>query len=657
MHLLLKFLFAVFCAFSAYSAVHRDSSAQLLNKYKRWEVAVRDTSNFPEVFGFFYNNPHWPLFDKCVREAEQHIALSKGNIDLLSRWFARYSPKTSDGTIAFMNCLLVTNERLAINCIKHLWVRQNFSDSSAIKFRNQFAEHLTTIDDARRVKHLMLGNKTDQLIAMKDIVVPQIKECIDQFLGEVFYERSSGYSVRTLNDPRKKLNIVKYLVNQNSISKAANILLLGNKNEEQFAKDFFEYRRRIACDLVRDGKAKLAYSVLLMHKLQPKSDGENYSKAEWLLGYISYRFLKDYRLSIVHFLSALDGSKADIRMSKNAFWLAEAYLHTNDILLAIDAYRKAARYFNTFYGFLARVKLFTMPPIKDATKLTLSDDRTDIPQTTVPTSALENALEDYDPNIQTVCEIRFYRRELVQTLIEISRLNTDKEVLKLFYLQLIDEIVDPNEELFLLDLACKYGALDILISSFAGKQHYFVKRKAFRILGVEDMKHVMRVRRDLCFKSIVHSVVYNESAFNQNAVSPVGAVGLMQIMPTTASYESKRIKFYVGDDVSLFNREKNLIIGSSIISRLLKKYKGNVVLAVAAYNCGEGNIAKFQKSIKNLGKLPYLDMIELIPFKETRIYVKRVLRAMFAYQAIFGSGECYQCPGVFSFDLTMMGHG
>ena len=144
-------------------------------------------------------------------------------------------------------------------------------------------------------------------------------------------------------------------------------------------------------------------------------------------------------------------------------------------------------------------------------------------------------------------------------------------------------------------------------------------------LAHED-KFDSAARRTRIDKNWIYGVARQESAFMHDARSPVGATGLMQLMPSTAKRVSRGLRLRYSKK-KLIDPNYNIKLGSQYMKTLLKRYDGNRVLATAAYNAGPGNVKKWVKRFDG----PLDVWIESIPFAETKEYVQKVL----AYSTIY----------------------
>lgn len=121
--------------------------------------------------------------------------------------------------------------------------------------------------------------------------------------------------------------------------------------------------------------------------------------------------------------------------------------------------------------------------------------------------------------------------------------------------------------------------------------------------------------------ALVAAVILQESRFNPNAVSSMGAQGLMQFMPGTAATMAKETGRW--PNYNIFDAETSIEFGAAHIHDLLLKYNGNVDAALAGYNAGTGNADKWVRT----------GILDKIPFKETNSYVKKVKN----YQKVYSS--------------------
>jgi soluble lytic murein transglycosylase len=152
------------------------------------------------------------------------------------------------------------------------------------------------------------------------------------------------------------------------------------------------------------------------------------------------------------------------------------------------------------------------------------------------------------------------------------------------------------------------------------------------------LAHEEEIRRQAGDKrldpSLIAGVIYAESRFS-DSTSSAGALGLMQLLPSTAHFIAQRsggTRFTTED---LSTPEINIAYGSWYLRYLLDRYDGSELLALAAYNGGMGNVDRW---VEEAGARGERLRLEDIPFPETRAYVERVLEARRDYRATY-AGE------------------
>lgn len=274
------------------------------------------------------------------------------------------------------------------------------------------------------------------------------------------------------------------------------------------------------------------------------------------------------------------------------YWLARAQMETGAVAKAETTYRQAAAE-RSFYGFLAAGRLaqpFSLNAVQETgNQLQLNS---------VENAALARVRLLLAANHESDARVE-WAWLLKRTSIANQQALAQYALRKQWYSIAVATAIQTNQ-------------FDQLTWRFplAWKEDFEKEAKRY---GLQDGYLMMAVAR-------------RESAFYPQAKSPVGALGLMQLMPDTA----RRVAASAGMRINreeLLKIDSNLKLGSRYLDSLLRRYQGNQVLALAAYNAGPQRVDKW------LGNetVPADVWIESIPFKETREYVKAVL----AYRVIF----------------------
>lgn len=160
-----------------------------------------------------------------------------------------------------------------------------------------------------------------------------------------------------------------------------------------------------------------------------------------------------------------------------------------------------------------------------------------------------------------------------------------------------------------------------------------IEEKVLKILyPIKYEEEIYKYSNELSIDPMLtFAIIKTESNFVEYAESKSGAIGLMQLMENTAEEQAEKLGVNYSKEI-LYNPEINLKLGLNYFNTLLDYYNQNYILAFAAYNAGIGNVQNWVKEeiIKEDGS-----DIENIPFKETNMYVRKVIKTYEIYKELY----------------------
>ncbi|RLA46223.1 MAG: murein transglycosylase, partial [Gammaproteobacteria bacterium] len=229
------------------------------------------------------------------------------------------------------------------------------------------------------------------------------------------------------------------------------------------------------------------------------------------------------------------------------------------------------------------------------------------------------------PVVQRIEELRFHKEENL----------AHSEWFKV--LQDLDD--DPAQQQQLAQLASQRGWHRLAIDATNRAEAWDALDLRFPTPYQKTFKHYATVRQ--VPHTELMAIARRESAFFPQARSPVGARGLMQIMPATG----KQVASSLGqphNDSDLYRVEHNVLLGSAYYRQLLDRFGGNRVFALTAYNAGPHRVDRWRNKAGQ--GLPVDIWIETIPYKETRNYVQAVLSYNVVFQYLLGDARRLLTP-------------
>lgn len=355
-----------------------------------------------------------------------------------------------------------------------------------------------------------------------------------------------------------------------------------------------------------------------------RSAGRNRTLARWYIGWCQF-MLKDYDAALATFDELLKkGAKGARIADRVMYWKGRTLLAIGSNGEAREAFREVVRkYPRGYYAELARRKL--------------AGDRRDVYNFAIAKGDWGEARVWKPRDVDSLADMPHMDQAL-----KLDKLGLHAEVAR--ELRASDFDSRPEAAEVGLWLAWKNYAHDIayrlaqkkfrwVLKHTPGKDRfaYFVWEQAYP-KAYDPVVTRLDTKGDID-PLLIWSIMKNESAFKPRVISPAGAVGLMQLMPTTANLMARDMgegKVSVGD---LYRPAMNIAYGINYLDKLAGMFPGNAVAVIASYNAGEQAVNRW---LANGTFADIEEWIEEIPYSETNLYVKKVLTSYWRYQRLYG---------------------
>ena len=564
--------------------------------------------NFANYRNYIKSNQHWPEIDQIHLRAESKISFRDDYNEIIN-FFIENEPKSGWGKIYLGNALLNSGKNSeGSELIKEGYINGQFSRSEQSQIIKNFKSIISQDDHKKRIDSLLWDGKYRTASRLIKYVNKDYQRLYEARIGLISFAGGVDELIKKVpaelkNDAGLVHDRIKWRVKKRKYDTALELLFDINKKNSDYLRRpdrFWKLKSFLIRKLIDQHEYKEAYNLAINHGL---TESKDIAEAEWLAGWLSFSFLKEPETSFIHFSKIWDVSSRPISKARAAYWMGESLSEIGRVEDAEKWYEEASRYSLTFYGQIAATKL----PVN----------------------------KNFNPSLTIRKTLTAEKRDLYKDIfLAVSLLDEfDKTKLVKKFLRDLADREDKEISVYAMSLASDIGRNDFAVQT--GKIYYY-KNTELDPLSFPEVQRPNFGKIIFPKQSLIHSVIRQESQFDPKAGSYAGAKGLMQLMPYTAKRVSKGLRLDYAKSKLTNDPDYNVILGSAYLDKLLSNYNGSYILSLAAYNAGESRVSRWIKKYGDPRKddISSENWIELIPFKETRNYVQRVMENIQVYEFI-----------------------
>ena len=596
------------------------NAAQMAQATAQWKALQQtDALPFDSYAGFVMAHPGWPGETGMRRAAERQASLGSGAPSSVAAFCRRFPALTGQGAVACASAFAATGATGEANAAaRAAWAKGNLSAADEATVLTRFSGALTPADHDARMDALLWQGVTgvaQRQIAYTSAGARPLFEARLAFRTNRYdaATRAAALDASGAGDAGYLADKAVWLRNGGQ-SLAARQWLARPRNgltRPGDVEEFYEVLLTNARAAAADNQLQIAYDIARQVddayppgtdvSVKPYGERDDYTSLVWLAGQTAMRMARPAD-AIGMFTRYGGGSRAPQTRAKGFYWAARAAEAAGQRDQARALFDRAAGYRDQFYGQLALERLGR---------------------------ALAAPPEVAPPRIDEATRAAFYNREIVRAARFLGQAGQWSDQTA-FVRQIANAAESDTDHLLAVELSRLMARPDlgVMVGRSAmqnGLTEY--SRTGFPTVAVPGgYEHQW---------TLIHAVSRQESQFDRAARSPVGASGLMQLMPATAREQAGKIGLPYDYNRLTTDTGYNIQLGSSYFQRLFGLY-GSYPLAIAAYNAGPGNVNKWLRANGDprTGGVDMVEWIEAIPYMETKNYVQRVLENAVVYDLI-----------------------
>ncbi|KTQ84442.1 lytic transglycosylase [Aureimonas ureilytica] len=576
-----------------------------------WAIALRGTTDVPaaEIAHTAMELRSWPGMKVIRTNLERALNRERMPARDVVAAFGQDAPRTPEGAMALARAYIELGQAgKAKGLIVRFWRHEKFDKATETQMLSNFGALLTRADHKFRMDMLLYADRVSDAQRLASLANAE-----SLFRARAASIRGDGNADALLakvpanlrSDPSYLFTAAENLRKKDRIEEAAALIERAPRDRDSLvdADAWWNERRIISRMLLEKGDRKAAYRLVANHSAEGQTEAV---EAEFHSGWYALRYLNDPATAAKHFSRIQSISSRPLSQSRAFYWLGRA-AEAGGPGNARTYYEQAARHGATFYGQLAAAKLGRNPG----------------PITYPRPSDAERR--------------NFENREAVRAIKRLEQIGSESRADAL-YKALAEDLDSPGELAILSSMAERRGdhALALTVGKTAYGRGVNAPALAFPVGVIPESANI-----SASGKALAYAIARQESAFNPRAKSPVGALGLLQVMPATAKGLAKNAGLPYSDTRLLNDTSYNALLGSQYLGQQISNFSGSYILTFAAYNAGPRRAKEWIDRFgdprgQSIDKV--VDWIELIPFTETRNYVQRVMENYQVYKMRLGAG-------------------